>query len=239
MELRDIGLASILDGLFLPKIENIKMTMFHCNPIKDDIERLLTAYKEPNDEAKCLILFSTTDQRRTLYKLLKYIVPEDTAASVALGGGIIKSTKTFQRNSTTERIHSTNEIFCIAFLKDKNTTANFDAFSHVIHGDALSKDEFAEEVLKFKEQIKLRTYTAAIRICCSAKVDASDEPRIFNKIFPDVPLLGFHAEGEIGWNCIYSEDEKGGTFVNQDQTKTAFCLLGFPVGSLGVLKRYD
>nr|XP_023017848.1 uncharacterized protein LOC111506863 [Leptinotarsa decemlineata] len=75
-EFRDIGLASILDGLFLPKIENIKMATFYCNPIKDDIERVLTAYKEPNDEAKCLLLFSTTNQERTLHNLLKYMVPE-------------------------------------------------------------------------------------------------------------------------------------------------------------------
>ncbi|KAG5891714.1 hypothetical protein JTB14_016097 [Gonioctena quinquepunctata] len=207
LDFRDVGLASIIDGLFLPKIPNIRIATFHCDPLKDHIDSVVETYMNPNHEVKCILLFSTTDHKKTLYEFLKHVVHEETATSVALGGGIIRGTKTFRRINPTKRIYSNNDIFSILFLKDKDQKVDFDAFSYVIYGDDLSRDEFAEEILRFKEQIVLRTHSAAIRICCSAKVDADEEPIIFNKIFPDIPTLGFHADGEIGWNCVLPQND--------------------------------
>ncbi|KAJ8967870.1 hypothetical protein NQ317_006186 [Molorchus minor] len=62
----------------------------------------------------------------------------------------------------------------------------------------------------FKKQVILRTEGVAFRVCCSAKVDPEEELLLFNEFFPNIPLLGLNADGEIGWDCFlstqYSED---------------------------------
>lgn len=68
--------------------------------------------------------------------------------SVPIGGGIIRGTKLFQQNTKSKRIYTGNDIFCITFLKDKYQHADFKAYSFVIHGDDLSKEEFEAELKK-------------------------------------------------------------------------------------------
>ncbi|XP_056643659.1 uncharacterized protein LOC130449715 isoform X1 [Diorhabda sublineata] len=205
--------ASYFDGLFFPNIPNIRMTMFHCNPVKkENLQNITEAYINSNEEIKCLLMFSTTDQKKSIYNLLKLLIPENEASTVAVGGGIIRGTKTFRQiqppTYATKRIYSCNDIFSIVFLKERDVQAEFNAFSYVIFGDDLSKDEFTEEIMKFKQQILLRTNTVALRICCSAKIDADEEPLLFSKIFPGIPIFGFHADGEIGWNCILTTSKR-------------------------------
>ncbi|CAG9854487.1 unnamed protein product [Phyllotreta striolata] len=200
--------ASYFDGLFFPKIPKIRTTMFHCNTFdSSNIQSTVETYIKSNEEIKCLLMFSTTDQKKSLYNLLKKLIPENEASSVAVGGGIIRGTKTFRQINSTKRVFSNNDIFSIVFLKEKDVEADFNAFSYIIYGDDLSKNEFADEICKFKESIFLRMHSVVIRICCSAKVAADEEPTIFNKIFPDIPIFGFHADGEIGWNCVLKAKE--------------------------------
>lgn len=76
-DIRDIGTSSIMDGLFIPSIPNDKTTMFHCNVIKqEEIRNNIKAYFTPNDEIKCLLLFSTRDLHKHLYNFLRELVPE-------------------------------------------------------------------------------------------------------------------------------------------------------------------
>lgn len=76
-EYGEIGLPSIMDGLFIPKIENIRTAMFHCNAVKkEDIENSIKPFIRPNEEVKCLLLFSTKDLSKSLFNLLKYLIPE-------------------------------------------------------------------------------------------------------------------------------------------------------------------
>lgn len=65
-----------------------------------------------------------------------------------MGGGVIRGTKTFQQITPAKRIFSNNDTFCIVFLQEQYTEADFNAFSFVIYGDDLSKEEFEEELLK-------------------------------------------------------------------------------------------
>ncbi|CAH1102167.1 unnamed protein product [Psylliodes chrysocephalus] len=195
--------ASFFDGLFIPKIPKIRTAMFHCNPVrKNEIRSTVESNIHSHEEIRCLLMFSTTDQKKALYNLLKELIPENDASSVAVGGGIIRGTKTFLQVNPAKSINSSNDIFSIVFLKEKGAEADFNAFSYVIFGDDLSKEEFADEIFKFKGSTFLRTHSVVIRVCCSAKVDADEEPKIFNKIFPGIPIFGFHADGEIGWNCV-------------------------------------
>lgn len=76
-DVRDIGSSSIMDGLFIPSIPNIKTAMFHCNVIKkEEISNNIKTYFKPNDEVKCLLLFSTKDLHKNLYNILRPLVPE-------------------------------------------------------------------------------------------------------------------------------------------------------------------
>lgn len=76
-DFNDVGLPSIMDGLFIPKIENVRTVMFHCNAVKkEDIEHSIRPYIKPNEEVKCLLLFSTKDLSKSLFNLLKYLLPE-------------------------------------------------------------------------------------------------------------------------------------------------------------------
>lgn len=73
----DVGLPSIMDGLFIPKIENIRTAMFHCNAVKkEDIENSIRPYIRENEEVKCLLLYATKDLSKSLINILKYLLPE-------------------------------------------------------------------------------------------------------------------------------------------------------------------
>lgn len=76
-DLNDVGQPSIMDGLFIPKIKNIRTAMFHCNAVnKKDIEDSIKPFIRPEEEVKCLLLFSTKDLSKSLSNLLKYLIPE-------------------------------------------------------------------------------------------------------------------------------------------------------------------
>lgn len=36
---------------------------------------------------------------------------------------------------------------------------------------------------------------------------------MFNNVFPNIPLIGFHANGEIGWNS-FGQSDMGNFFFN-------------------------
>lgn len=62
---------------------------------------------------------------------------------MALGGGIIKGTKTFQNVSNVKQVSTAKTVLCIVFLKDTRVPEdNFQAYSIVIKGSGLSKEEF-------------------------------------------------------------------------------------------------
>lgn len=58
----------------------------------------------------------------------------------------------------------------------------------------------------------MRNNSMAFRICCAAKMRKNRELTIFNKVFPNVTLLGLEAEGEIGWNSYNLETKDGRIF---------------------------
>lgn len=76
-DINDVGLPSVMDGLFIPKIENIRTSMFYCNSRKkDDIQNSFKTFIKPNEEVKCILLFSTKDLHKSLLNILKYLLPE-------------------------------------------------------------------------------------------------------------------------------------------------------------------
>lgn len=199
--------GSIFDGIFVPEIPGIRTTMFYCNPIKlKKDNKVINDYIKPNEEIKCLLLFALNDLHRSIENLFNALGLLSKPQEVAVGGGIIRGTKTFNQN--TQRIISTNDTFCIAFVKDKNSDANFNSSSLVLNGNNFSNEEFEAELMKFKEKILIRNNSVGFRICCGAKWGKEDESVIFNKIFPNIPLLGLEADGEIGWNCFNLKNDE-------------------------------
>lgn len=76
-EVVDLSCPSAMDGLFIPKIKNIRSTMFYCNTAKaDHIPSQLAKYIDEDEEVKCLLMFSTTDLSRSLVNFMKYLIPE-------------------------------------------------------------------------------------------------------------------------------------------------------------------
>lgn len=77
---------------------------------------------------------------------------------------------------------------------------------------------------QFRIQIMLRTHSVAIRICCSAKIEFEDESLIFSNVFPNIPLLGFHADGEIGWNSLGATEDSGKNLVIRITSLLEYCI---------------
>lgn len=48
----------------------------------------------------------------------------------------------------------------------------------------------------------VRSQRIAFKICCAAKTKKKRELEIFNRVFPNTPLLGIEVGGEIGWDCF-------------------------------------
>lgn len=69
-------------------------------------------------------------------------------SGVAVGGGIIRGTKSFHKINPKKTVYSKTDAFCIVFLQRADQEADFNAYSFVIVGDDLSKEEFEEELLK-------------------------------------------------------------------------------------------
>ncbi|CAH1967034.1 unnamed protein product [Acanthoscelides obtectus] len=209
-EQRSSPSCDIIVGLIIPKIPNVRTAMFHYKVNKKDATEI-GQYVRENDQVKCLLMFSTRNLNKSAYNgLLTILIPECFAQMVAVGGGIIMGTKTFQHVKPTKRVYSSSDIFCIAFIQDRSIAANFNAYSYVILGDDLTKEDFTKELQKFRSNIKLREKSVAFRICCSAKVGAEEETALVNKVFPNIPVLGFNAGGELGWNCFSNTMKDGG-----------------------------
>ncbi|KAJ8929275.1 hypothetical protein NQ314_018068 [Rhamnusium bicolor] len=72
------------------------------------------------------------------------------------------------------------------------------------------KKNFERNYLSLKKKIIIRANSVAVGVCCSAKMNTEEELVLFNKVFPNTPLLGLNADGEIGWNCFMSSQESTG-----------------------------
>ncbi|KAK9881541.1 hypothetical protein WA026_016419 [Henosepilachna vigintioctopunctata] len=202
--------GSIFDGILLPEIPGIRTTMFYCNPIKlKKNAKFINNFIQQNEELKCLLLFSLTDLHRSIDNLFKVLLKDTRPEDVAVGGGIIRGSKSFQNvQNKSKKIYNSNETFCIAFLKKSNTDPLFNAASFVINGNDFSNEEFHEEVSKFRKRVIIRQTSIAFRICCGAKWEKDEESKIFNKHFPNTPLLGLEADGEIGWDSFNLPDDE-------------------------------
>ncbi|KAL3284017.1 hypothetical protein HHI36_018187 [Cryptolaemus montrouzieri] len=202
--------GSMFDGILLPQIPGIKTTMFYCNPLKlKKTPSMIETYIKSNDEIMCLLLFSLTDLHRSMDNLFKILLQDSKQEDIAVGGGIIRGSKSFQNvQKFSKKVINTNDIFCIAFSREKNTNPKFSAASFVINGNDFSNQEFFEEVLKFKKRVIIRKNSVGFRICCGAKWEKDEESIIFSKHFPNTPLLGLEADGEIGWDCFNLPDDE-------------------------------
>lgn len=64
---------------------------------------------------------------------------------------------------------------------------------------------------QFKNSIKLRENSFAIKMCCAAKANKKTETTVFNKIFPKTFVIGCDVDGEIGLDKFNSWDQEKGT----------------------------
>lgn len=142
--------------------------------------------------------------------------------SMAMGGGLIKSTKMFPR---IQRYIRSQDLFCIAFAGEKMQEVDFNSYSVVIRteDETVYEDEqneiFEKELVKvrtnymimlrftcFKFQLRegaiLRKSGTIFRFCCYAKSFKDAENAIIEKCFPKYPLFSVDVDGEIGWNTI-------------------------------------
>ncbi|KAL1501039.1 hypothetical protein ABEB36_006443 [Hypothenemus hampei] len=197
--------GSTFDGILFPKIPSMRTVMFHCNPsTKKAVENMVNTYIRPFEHTKCLLLFTKTRLYNGLSNLLQYIVPHERHQEVALAGGVIRGTKTFQKFNQSQRLFSAKDTICIAFLKDStNPMDNFNAYSCVItNTDTIHKKDFDKQLMEFKNGIRFRKHCIGLRVACSQSF-LETELQSFEEILPDVPILGLEAQGEIGWNCYY------------------------------------
>ncbi|XP_044269867.1 uncharacterized protein LOC123014695 isoform X2 [Tribolium madens] len=154
--------------------------------------------------------------------MLERLIPEEECEKVAVAGGIIRRTTVFPQLPEYHTIRRLNSL-CIAFSEDIYCDSVFDASSVVINGNNLTSEDFEDHLLKFKSKIILRSNSLAFRICCSAKMRKNHESRVFNKVFPDTPLIGLEAEGEIGWNCFNHRDNN-----EEVENQAKKCKEGYP-----------
>lgn len=61
----------------------------------------------------------------------------------------------------------------------------------------------------------MRSMSFGLRVCCQAKRGKKKESIIFNKYFPNTPLLGLEAAGEIGWNSFNVQQDEGKKYIHQ------------------------
>ncbi|CAH1156101.1 unnamed protein product [Phaedon cochleariae] len=211
-----------MEGLFLPQIPNISTAMFYYDGNDDPNFQNMV---EQNQELKCLLIFTTTrksstNRKKIIDDLLTKLV-QNNNETVALAGGVLRavsSPQIFRKKNA--------DVFSIAFWQASDSEADFNAFSCVINGEYLSKVEFTSEVSKFRKRIFLRRHCVAIRICCSAKKNAEEEIVIFSEIFEKVPLLGFYADGEIGWNSSLLKNNSIQQYQNvHHQWSTVFIVM--------------
>ncbi|XP_050312148.1 uncharacterized protein LOC126747503 [Anthonomus grandis grandis] len=206
--------GSIFEGVLIPKIPSVRTVLFHCNPTckKGELKNTISKYVGENDEAKCILIFLKTQLYEPVSNLLEFLVPKGQPSPVALGGGIIRGTKTFQHVSTDPKVIPAKDAVCIAFLKDKTSDLdNFRAYSRVLkkgsYGDDMSKEELEAELLEFKRLVILKKHSLGFRFSCVENYQRN-ELESFKAVFPGLPLLGSEVRGEIGWNSCTNEPEE-------------------------------
>ncbi|XP_018331034.1 uncharacterized protein LOC108740953 [Agrilus planipennis] len=213
---------AVFQSVSLPEIPNVKISMFHCNPSQSDaaIKCTLSKYIKPDEVVKCLLTFHISNPYRNIEKFLNCVLDGEDAASLALGGGIIKGIKPYLSDSyQIQRYCSAREYFCITFQQNKYAEIDFNAGSMVVSGVSHSTYEFEECLGKLKAKCQNRTDGVAFRICCAAKHDKDMETTLFNKHFPKIPLLGIDVDGEIGWDTKDFQKFKDETSGNMEFKK--------------------
>lgn len=60
-----------------------------------------------------------------------------------------------------------------------------------------------EKLEKLRKNIKLKKYSLGFMFACIERVKRKEhEIKVFKKVFPEVPLVGLHGDGEYGLNTL-------------------------------------
>lgn len=197
--------SSIYQGLFIPVIPNVRSTMFHYSPTNaESLDRVL----KENERVKCLLIFTQKYKSKPIASFLSKLTNCNTPRKVAVGGGLIKSVKSFETFKH-QRIFYSDSLFCIAFFEEEGSESNFNAYSCVISNSVEEEKQLAEfeaEIIRIKGSAVLRKYGLVFTFCCYAKSLKMEERQLISKHFPKYSVLGLEVDGEIGWNSIFKED---------------------------------
>ncbi|KAF2883506.1 hypothetical protein ILUMI_22679 [Ignelater luminosus] len=199
IENKDI--VSLYQGIYLPDIPKMRILTFYVNAkIQNSVPEI-----RDDEHVKCLLVFTHKYRVKSAETFLSNLLDGRNIDSMAMGGGLIKSSKMFP---IIRRYVRSEDLFCIAFTGEKGEDADFNAYSVVIRTDdeTLYEDEqntiFEKELSKLKEMVTLRKSGTVFRFCCYAKSFKDAENAMIEKCFPKYPLFSIDVDGEIGWNTI-------------------------------------
>ena len=172
-----------ISGIMIPRAPGVHILKFPMDGKQSDLSKLI-----PSDLAiKCLLVFMTPHENTHYDKIMQSALLRQNS-NVALGGAFVDRSESGCGS-------------CVAFCGD-----GVEAASIVIKPK--DKEAEIESKLKlFQETGLMKDKCFAFMFACVARgyylyKKYNVESLIFNKMYPDVPLLGVFGNGEIGMDYL-------------------------------------
>lgn len=83
------------------------------------------------------------------------------------------------------------------------SSPNLLSYSIVLEQPCRSANDMEKRLENFKQKVILKKHSLALMFACCERMLRKDlETKVFKKIFPDMPLVGLHGDGEYGLNSL-------------------------------------
>uniref|UniRef100_A0ABD2WXK7 F-box domain-containing protein n=1 Tax=Trichogramma kaykai TaxID=54128 RepID=A0ABD2WXK7_9HYME len=198
-------------GVFLPKFEKLEKHIYHL-----DEDRLLSSNFEnhldlivhnllptEDEKSKCIIILETSDGYDVSQTVMNKLKKSYKPGSIALWGGICVGMNLCQLNKTS--VCRKKPLWTAISL----SSPTLQSYSIVLKNNCRKEHLMREKLENFKTNIQLKKYSVAFMFACCARLDIKDtEVTVFKSIFPNVPLVGLHGDGENGLDTLNKKREK-------------------------------
>ncbi|XP_077289529.1 uncharacterized protein LOC143913542 [Arctopsyche grandis] len=213
-------------GLSIPKIPGVSVQTVNItkDEYKKDYEICSHIEKIMDKEIiKCLLIFSTNHRYELQEKYVEKMISDiderqrksHPTSQFAAGGCLVR----FSHDQTLRRSDlAGRNLVVIVFSVSKSDCdkPQFDAYSTVFSYYSNSNDDtmlnFKHKLQKMSRAISLRQHSVCVKLSCFKRKSMFDrESVLFAEHFPNMPIVGCDARGEMGIECMpdeVSDDEE-------------------------------
>ncbi|XP_058792147.1 F-box only protein 22-like [Phymastichus coffea] len=201
-------------GLFLSALPKLSHKLYHVNMhtfsgssnidinahAEHLVKQLLSSKKE---KSKCIIMLTDHSGYQFSKVIMKNLRKQYPIGKISLWGGICTDLKVCEVSSSSRNCSQISQWAAITL-----SSPTLQSWSIVLSQSCRKEEEVQEKLDKFKQSIALKKHSLGLMFACCERLNKKDmEIAIFKRVFPNVPLIGLHGDGEYGLNTLNKKRE--------------------------------